>query len=118
MWDRVCLVINGEGVTGMRTDSRQGVSEGPERIGGTTRPKQRRDIGSAGWAGRAEVKPPVAVGPNLREGMTWEETIESIVWLSSQRVENTSRTGSPGLKTGVAAGRYMAVSVRSRCDAA
>jgi hypothetical protein len=46
------------------------------------------------------------------------ETIESIVWLSSQRMENTSSTGSPGLKTGVAAGRYMAVSVRSRCDAA
>jgi hypothetical protein len=32
------------------------------------------------------------------------ETIESIVWLSSQRVENTSRVGSPGLKRGVAAG--------------
>jgi hypothetical protein len=40
--------------------------------------------------------------------MAWE-AIESIVWLSSQRMENTSRTGSPGLKAGVAAGRYTAV---------
>jgi hypothetical protein len=52
-----------------RQKSGQGVSEGLAGLVTRQGPNGGGTEGSAGWAGRAEVKPAVAAGPNLREGL-------------------------------------------------